>query len=75
MDESYVHLFDWQDRGYESLDFTLDLDPDTYEIKGYQWLLREDPEKDKDGCMTYEEVATDFKVGIEVELPEEIRND
>ena len=75
MDESYVHMFNWQDRGKESLDFTIDLNPDTYEIKGYQWLLREDPEKDKDGCMTYEEVATDFKVGIEVELPEEIRND
>ena len=74
MDESYVHLFDW-DRGYESLDFTLDLDPDTYEIKGYHWLHREDPGLDLDGCITYEEVATDLQVGVEIKLPEELRND
>ena len=76
MDESYVHMFDWEDRGMESLDFTLELDPETYEISGYRWLLKYDREKRPDRrCMTYEEVATDFQVGVEVELPEELRND
>ena len=74
MDESYVHMFNW-DRGFESLDFTLDLHPDTYEITGYHWLHREDPGLDLDGCITYEEDATDLQVGVEVELPEELRND
>ena len=75
MDESYVYLLNWEDWGIVSLDFTLDLDPDTYEIKGYQWLHREDPGLDLDGCITYEEVATDFQVGVEIKLPEELRND
>ena len=75
MDESYVHLLNWEDWGIVSLDFTLDLDPDTYEIRGYQWLHREDPGLDLDGCITYEEVATDFEIGVEIELPEELRND
>ena len=76
MDESYVHMFDWEERGRESLDFTLELDPDTYEIRGYRWLLKYDPEKRPDRrCMTYDEVATDFRVGVEIEIPEELRND
>ena len=75
MDESYVYLLNWEDWGIVSLDFTLDLDPDTYEIKGYHWLHRKDPGLDHDGCITYEEVATDFQVGVEIKLPEELRND
>ena len=76
MDESYVHMFDWVEDGRESLDFTLELDPETYEIRGYRWLLKYDREKRPDRrCMTYDEIATDFRVGVEVELPEELKSD
>ena len=76
MDDSYIHVFDWQREGFESLDFTLELDQQTLEIRGYRWRVKYDSEKRPDNpCLTYEEVATDFRVGVEIEIPEELRND
>ena len=75
MDDSYPHMYLWGD-GWrvKSVDFTLTLNPDTFFIEGYRWVLRDNPPTDYPDypCLTYEEVATDFQLGVELELPEEI---
>ena len=75
LDDSYTHMYLWGD-GWrvESVDFTLELNPETFAIEGYRWLLRDRPPADNPGypCLTYEEVATDFRLGVELQLPQEI---
>ena len=76
MDDSYIHMFNWEESSRESLDFTLEFDRDTFEIRGYRWVMKNDREKHPDNpCLTYEEVATDFQVGVEIDLPKEIQAD
>ena len=75
MDESYVSLRLWGE-GWrvKTVDLTLTLNPETFAIQGYRWLLRDDPPTDYPDypCLTYEELATDFHLGVEIELPDDI---
>ncbi len=75
MDESYVHLGIWGE-GWrvKSVDFTMTLNPQTFSIEGYKWVVQDDPPANYPDypCLTYEEVATDFVLGFDLELPGEI---
>ncbi len=71
LDESYVNMWDWTPG--DSLDFALVLDPETFAIVGYTWELRKDPAANPNSCLTYREVATDGRLGVEIEVPESIR--
>ena len=75
MDDSHVSLSLWGE-GWrvKTVDFTLILNPETFAIQGYRWLLRDDPPADYPDyqCLTYEELATDFELGVEIELPDDI---
>ena len=70
LDPSFTNMWDWSDEA--SLDFTLELDSETFEIHGYEWVLHRDPSMHSGPCLTYEETATDFVLGVELELPDEI---
>ena len=75
MDESFVNLRLWGE-GWrvKSVDFTLTLDPQTFAIRAYKWVLRDEPPSDHPDypCLTYEELATDFELGVEIALPDDI---
>lgn len=75
MDDSYVNLRLWGE-GWrvKTVDLTLTLDPATFAIKGYHWVLKDEPPADYPDypCLTYEEVATDFELGVELKLPDDI---
>ena len=69
LDESYPTHWNWGENTL--VEFQLVLDDNTYGIEGYTWRrVRPQP---TDGCDTYEEVAQDAELGIEVEVPEVIR--
>ena len=70
LDPSFVSMWDWS--GSATLDFTLELDAETFAIQGYEWVLHRDPAMHSGPCLTYEEVATDFELRVELELPDEI---
>ena len=75
LDSSYVHMNFWDRDQWrvKSVDFTLTLNPDTFAIEGYRWVLHNDPDTHPGNpCLTYEEVATDFELGVEIKLPDEI---
>ena len=72
LDEYYVNLWDWTPG--DSVDFTLVVNPDTFDVVGYTWELNKDPAKHPNACLTYKEVATDGRLGVEIEVPESIRN-
>ena len=75
IDDSYTHMYLWGP-GWrvESVDFTLTLNSETFSIEGYKWVLRDHPPAGDPNypCLTYEELATDFTLGVEVKLPEDI---
>ena len=73
LDHTYVNMWDWTKR--DSLDLTLVLDPETFAIEGYTWELHRNPDEYPDSCLTYKEVATDGRLGVEIEVPEEIRSE
>ena len=62
---SYISVWDWWDTD-ESLSLKLKLNPETFDIEGYRWVV----EVDRSTCPTYEEVATDFELGVSVEVPD-----
>ena len=72
LDQDYPSRWPWA--GYEnnSIEFTLELDPDSFHIRGYTWVMRADP-KDNSGCLVYEETATDFTLGVDMGVPEAIQ--
>ena len=72
LDESYVYMWDWTPG--DSVDFTLVVDPKTFAPVGYTWELRKDPAANPNSCLTYKEVATDGRLGVEIDVPESIRN-
>ena len=74
LDRSYLHAFDWGaiDR---ALDFKLVVDPKTFAIAGYTWELHRDPTVYSGPCLTYKETATDGRLGVEIELPESVKNE
>ena len=73
LDESYVNMWDWT--GRDSLDLTLVLDPETYALVGYTWEMHKNPAANPGKCLTYKEVATDGRLGVDIEVPESIRNE
>ena len=64
LDSSYVNMWDWT--GRDSLDLALVLDPDTYALVGYSWELHKTPDANPDACLTYKEVATDGRLGVDM---------
>ena len=65
LDPSYVNMWDWT--GRDSLDLTLVVEPETYALVGYSWELHKTPETNPDACLTYKEVATDGRLGVDVD--------
>ena len=73
LDESYVNM--WDRTGKDSLDLTLILDRETYTIVGYTWEMHKNPGANPGVCLIYKETATDGRLGVEIEVPEVIRNE
>ena len=73
LDESYVNLWEWETID-KSLDLTLVVDGMTFALVGYTWELHRNPDVHSGPCLTYREVATDGRLGVEIEVPESIRN-
>ena len=73
LDETYPSMWDW--KGVDSLDFTLMIDPESFAIKGYTWERRKNPAANPNACLIYKEVATDGRLGVDIEVPESIRNE
>ena len=65
LDDSYVNMWDWT--GRDSLDLALVLDPKTYALVGYRWELHKTPDANPYACLTYREVATDGRLGVDVD--------
>ena len=64
LDPSYVNMWDWT--GRDSLDLALVLDPEKYALVGYSWELHKNPDANPDACLTYKEVATDGRLGVDI---------
>ena len=73
LDESYVNMWDWT--GKDFLDLTLVLDPETYTIVGYTWEMHKNPGANPGQCLMYKETGTDGRLGVEITVPEVIRNE
>ena len=73
LDDSYLELWEWNPID-KSLDLTLVVDSDTLALEGYTWELHRDPDVHSGACLTYREVATDGRLGVEIDVPESIRN-
>ena len=74
LDESYVNLWEWGPID-KSLDLTLVIDPDTFALVGYTWELHRNPDVHSGPCLTYKEVAVDGRLGVDIEVPESVRNE
>ncbi len=74
LDESYVNLWEWEPID-KSLDLTLVVDGMTFALEGYTWELHKNPEVHSGPCLTYKEVATDGRLGVDIEVPESVRNE
>ena len=73
LDESYINLWDWTPG--DSVDFTLVVNPESFEVVGYTWELHKDPANNPNSCLAYKEVATDGRLGVDIQVPESIRNE
>ena len=74
LDESYVNLWEWRPID-KTLDLTLVLNPDTFAIEGYTWELHRNPDVYSGPCLIYKELATDGRLGVDITVPEVIRNE
>ena len=74
LDDSYVNLWKWGPID-KTLDLTLVLNPETLAIEGYTWELHRNPDVYSGRCLRYKETATDGRLGVEIEVPEVIRNE
>ena len=70
---SHVNMFDWDDA--ESLSFELVMNRETAAIEGYTWEVRFDPAARGGSCLVYREVATDGQIGVEIDVPDSIRDE
>ncbi len=68
LDDSYPTF--WLDSG-ETVDFTLVLDDETYEIEGYSYRFWSPPTPGT--CDIYEEVAEEVELGVQIDVPPEIK--
>ena len=71
LDDSYESI--WESERFLSLELTLIVDAETYQIEGYTWKYRFSP---KSGyCDTYEEVAQSIDLGIDFTVPPGVYGD
>ena len=68
-------LREWGAPVDKSVDFTLVVDPKTLALAGYTLELHGNPDVHSGLCLTYQEVATDGRLGVEIDVPEEVRNE
>ena len=66
LDHSYVYMWEWVPID-KSLDFTLVVEPKTFAVVGYTWELHRDPDVHSGPCLTYQEVATDGRLGVDMD--------
>ena len=59
----------------DSFDLTLVVDAETYALVGYTWELHKNPGANPGVCLIYKETATDGRLGVEITVPEVIRNE
>ncbi len=71
LDDSYESL--WESERLQSLELTLTVDAETYELENYKWKYRASPTSEY--CDTYEEVAQAIDSGIDFTVPAEIAAD
>ena len=70
-DDSYESI--WESERFLSLELTLIVDAETYQVEGYTWKYRLKP---KSGyCDTYEEVAQSIDLGIDFAVPPGVSGD
>ena len=67
------NLSDWTPG--DSLDLTLVVDAETYALVGYTWEMHQDADANPSVCLTYKETATDGRLGVKIEVPEEVRDE
>ena len=70
--DSYPSMWDWT--GIDALDFTLVLDPESFAIRGYTWERRKNAAANPGKCLIYREVATDGRMGVDLEVPDAVKN-
>ena len=77
LNHSYVYLWEWKPVD-KSLDFTLVVDPKTFAVAGYTWELHRDPDAHSGPCLSFKEVATDGRLGVDIDKlldqPEAVRD-
>ncbi len=66
LDHSYVYMWEWGPID-KSLDLTLVVDPKTFAVVGYTWELHRDPDVHSGPCLTFKEVATDGRLGVDMD--------
>ena len=74
LDRAYINLWEWAPID-KSLDLTLVVDPRTFALGGYTWELHRNPDVHSGPCLTYQEVATDGRLGVKIDVPEKVRNE
>ena len=71
LDDSYGSI--WESERFLSLELTLNVDAETYQIESYTWKYRFSP---KSGyCDTYEEVVQSIDLGIDFTVPPDVYGD
>ena len=70
LDESYPTF--WSRSSFEggTVGFRIVLDDESFALKGYTWRRSRQP---SDSCYIYEEEVSEVELGVEVEVPESIR--
>ena len=72
---SHVNMWHKWDSEGDRVILTLVLAHVTAEIVGYTWEGRSDPAANPGGCLVYREVATDGQIGVEIDVPDSIRDE
>ena len=68
LDDSYESL--WESKWLQSVELTLTIDAETYELVNYKWKYRANPTSGY--CDTYEEIAQAIDLGIDLTIPADI---
>lgn len=68
---SHANMWDWE--RVDRLGFTLDVDADVTTVKGYTWERYLNRAANPGKCLRYYEAGTDGTIGVEVAVPDEVR--
>ena len=71
LDHTYVHMRSFLPNRGDRLDFVLELDPESHAVRGFEWTLHRAPDVNPNACLTYQEIASDVKLGVPFEQPDE----